>query len=150
MKPVLQALVLAEHVYQDISGKKIIAGTFTGVSFTTKPLEQIVTTPDGGTAKLIPRGVHGGSPYAYLSLTDVADNAELVLQFVNLSKNTRIFANKIAIRSPSRLATVEIVLPLPHLGIHEAGIYAFEVLCDGEILGSHRLVATELNQPPLE
>ena len=27
-KPIVQALVLADHVYQDTSGKMIIAGTF--------------------------------------------------------------------------------------------------------------------------
>jgi hypothetical protein len=150
VKPVLQALVLAEHVYQDISGKKIIAGTFTAVNFTTRPLEQIVKAQDGGMAKRVPGGMHGGSPYAYLSLTDVADNTELVLQFVNLNKNTRIFGSNIIVKSSDRLATIEIVLPLPYLGIREAGAYAFEVICEGEILGSYRISAKEFDRTPLE
>ena len=150
MTPILQALVLAEHVYTDTTGKRIICGTFNQIRFTIKPLVMDVPAPGGGTMKMVPGGMQGGSPYAYLSLTDVCDRTELTLQFMNLTRNERIFGNKIAINSPDRLATIELVLPLPHLGIHEAGTYAFEVICDGEILGSYRITASEFHLTPPE
>ena len=144
MKPVLQALVLAEHVYQDISGKKIIAGTFNGVRFSRKPLTREVEQPDGTKKRLVPGGLHGGSPFAYVSLTDVGENTSLLFQFVNLTKNEVLFGKQVTVDCKDRLATVEIVLPLPPLNIAEAGVYAFELVCEGEIVGSCRISATEL------
>ncbi len=150
MKPVLQALVLAEHVYQDVSGKKVIAGTFNRVRFTKKPLSQHVKTPEGGTGVIIPGGMQGGSPYAYLSLTDVCDQTELTLQFVNLTSNKTLLGKKVVVNVSDRLATVELVLPLPALPIDEPGTYAFEVVCEGDILGSYRIAATEFDPTPPE
>ena len=147
MKPVLQALVLAEHVYTDVSGKKIIAGTFTGVTFSRKSLIREVEQPDGTKQKFIPGGMHGGSPFAYISLTDVGENTILLFQFVNLTKNAVLFVNQLTVDCEDRLATVELGLPLPPLGIGEEGVYAFEVVCEGEILGSSRIIAKESKFP---
>jgi hypothetical protein len=147
VKPVLQALVLAEHVYTDLSGRKIVAGTFNGVSFSRKPLIREVQQPDGTKTHLMPGGMHGGSPYAYISLTDVGENTVLLFQFVNLTKNAVLFMNQLTVDCKDRLATVELVLPLPPLGISEEGVYAFEVVCEGEILGSSRIIAKELKLP---
>ena len=145
MKPVLQALVLAERVYEDKSGKKIIAGTFNLVRFTRRlsPVQEH-ELPDGTKETVVVGGIHGGSPYAYISLTDVCDNTEIHLQFVNLTKNQVLFGKKIVIPCNNRLGTVEIVAPLPPLPVNEPGTYAFEVVYDGEILGSHRILAEEL------
>lgn len=147
MKPVLQALVLAEHVYQDTSGKKIIAGTFNRVRFTRKPLLREVEQPDGTKRQIFPGGMHGGSPFAYVSLTDVSEKTVLLFQFVNLTKNVVLFGKQLTVDCKDRLATVELVLPLPPLGIAEEGVYAFEVVCEGEILGSSRIKCEELKLP---
>ena len=144
MKPVLQALVLAERVYQDVSGKKIIAGTFNRVRFIRKPPIREVERPNGTKETLIPGGLHGGSPYAYISLTDVGQNTVLLLQFVNLTKNVVLFGKQLTVDCKDRLATVELVLALPPLRITEEGVYAFEIVCEQEILGSCRIHATEL------
>ncbi|MCX5637768.1 MAG: hypothetical protein NTX52_08775 [Planctomycetota bacterium] len=143
MKPVLQALILAEHVYEDRSGKKIIAGTFDRVMFSRKSLGR-VEQPDGTHKTIIPGGMHGGSPFAYLRFTDVCDDTTLSLQFVNLTKNQVLFRNEATLTDVARLAVVELVFPLPPLPIAEAGVYAFEVVCEGEIVGSYRITAEEL------
>ncbi|MBN2292642.1 MAG: hypothetical protein JXM70_09465 [Pirellulales bacterium] len=145
VKPVLQALVLAEHVYEDKSGKKIIAGTFNRLKFTRKPIHQTVDLPDGTKVTRIPGGMHGGSPFAYMSLTDVGNQTKLLLQFVNLTKNEVLFGKTIVLDCNDRLATAELVFGLPLLPIEEAGTYAFEVVCEGEILGSCRIQAEELD-----
>ncbi len=150
MKPVLQALVLAEHVYEDKSGKKIIAGTFNSVHFSKKPSALDVNFPDGTKGNAMLGGVNAGSPYAYISMTDLCDGTELTLQFVNLGKNEVLFSTKITADGNARLGTTEIVAPLPSLPIAEEGTYAFEILCEDEILGSHRITAVELKSPGQE
>jgi len=144
VKPVLQALVLAEHVYQDVTGKKVIAGTFNHVRIVRTPVVKEAELPNGNKQVFVPGGIQCGSPYAYISLTDVCDGTKIQLQFVNLSKNAVIFGTEVAIESDNRLRTIEIVAPLPPLPIQEAGVYAFEVVCAGVILGSHRVTAEEL------
>lgn len=147
MKPVLQALVIAEHVYQDVTGKKIIAGTFNRINFSRKPLTRQIERPDGSQAVLLPGGMQSGSPYAYINLTDVGENTKLLFRFVNLTTNAMIFANEMTVHSKDRLQNVEMVLPLPTLPIQEEGAYAFEVVCEGEILGTYRIAAAELKPP---
>ena len=145
VKPVLQALVLAERIYTDKSDRHIICGTFNGIKIGRMPIEA-VEAPDGATRPQIPGGVEGGSPYAYISITDIVGRIELLLQFVNLTKNEVVFEHRLEVQCDERLGTVEIVAPLPSLTrfLRHYGsgkfIYAFEVVCEGEILGSHRLI----------
>ena len=146
MKPVLQALILAERVYEDRNtGKKVIAGTFNSVFYKRlADLVKEVELPSGEKVQRVPGGMHGGSPTAYISITDVHDGTELTLQFVNLTKNVVLMQTQLVVDCEDRLRTVEIVTPLPPLPISEDGTYALEVVCEGDILGSHRITAREL------
>jgi hypothetical protein len=56
-----------------------------------------------------------------------------------------LFGNAVTISNVDRLTNVELALPLPELPISEAGIYALEVLCEGAVLGSWRVVAEDLD-----
>lgn len=150
MKPVLQALVLAERVYQDVSGKKIIAGTFSGYKFSKSPPVAEVVRPDGTKQRVIAGGMSAGSPCAYVSLTDVCDGTTLQIQFLNLSKNIVLFGTETTISNDDRLRNVELTFPLPKLPIAEAGVYALQVVCEGEILGSWRIVAEDLDAKKAE
>lgn len=150
MKPVLQALVLAERVYEDkTTGKKIIAGTFNqlliqkGIS----PPEQRL--PDGSKRWLVPGGTDSGCPAAYISLTGVAEGTELSLQFVNVSKNEVLFQTGFRITSVNRLDTIEIVAPLPPMAmfVQETGTFSLDVVWNNEILGSHRILIKEIDSP---
>jgi len=141
VKPVLQALVLADRVYEDkLSGKKIIAGTFNRVLIGASPVKE-VQFPDGSKQQQLVGGVHSGSPYAYVSLTDLSQETKLTLQFVNLSKNSVLLSTSLGVNCPDRLTTVELVFPLPPLPISEPGVYSLELLYENEILGSHRVTA---------
>ncbi len=144
MKPVLQALVLADRVYQDVTGKKIIAGTFSGYKFSKRLPVAEIACPDGTRQKVIVGGVQTGSPYAYVSLTDVCDGTAIQVQFVNLSKNILLFSTEVSVPNVDRLSNIELILPLPTLPITEAGVYALQILWQGEILGSWRVVAEDL------
>jgi len=145
VKPVLQALVLADRVYRDaVSGKRVIAGTFTHFFFSKTPAYKEVEQPDGTKRRLLAGGLQVGSPWAYLSLTDVVDGTKLLLQFVNIGNQQQLFSTEITLSCKDRLVTVEVELPLPMLPIDAKGTYAFEVMCDGEPLGSYRIVADEV------
>ncbi len=145
MKPVLQALIVADRVYQDISGKKIIAGTFNTLAFRKSRAAEIPQA-DGTTKPGILGGTQAGSPSAYLSLTDVCDGTKILLQFVNLTKNVVLFGQEFTITNVERLSAIELVFPLPILPIEEVGVYAFELVCEGQILGSWRITGIDLDQ----
>jgi len=142
VKPVLQALVLAERVYGDrSSGKKVIAGTFNRIGITNTPIVQNREAADGKRVQTIAGGLQPGSPFVYISLTDVCDNTPLTLQFVSLTRNRVFFSTNITVSCQDRLATVEITAGLPELRVPEPGVYALELVCENEVIGSHRIVA---------
>jgi hypothetical protein len=138
---------VADHVYQDQqTGKKVICGTFNTFRFSRKPPVNEMQAPDGTKQTVIAGGGQSGSPYAYVNLTDVCDGTKLRLQFINLNKNLVLFGTEVTIGNTSRLATIELVFPLPRLPIQEAGAYALELLCDGDIIGSYRITAEDMDE----
>ena len=108
MKPVLQALILAERVYEDKTGKKIIAGTLSELHVGVVQMPQ-VQLPSGEKLNLIPGGTDIGCPSVYMSLTDVVDGTIITFQVVNVSKNQVLFHTGLKLDVKDRLATVEIV-----------------------------------------
>jgi len=156
MNPLLQALVIAERIYVDTSDRKIICGTFNQIVLKTTPTERTVNNPDGSKTKKLLAGHDPGCPWFYLSLTDVIPGTVLTLQMMNVSKNKEMFNLSVTIDEADRLSTVEIVLPLPPIMsfAKEPGTLSFDVLCNGEIIGSHRLLVkaapSDHQTPPTE
>lgn len=151
MKPVLQALVVADHIYQDQqTGKKIICGTFTTLRFSRKPPVAEVQKPDGTKQMVFAGGMHSGSPYAYVCLTDVCDGTRVQLRFVHLTQNIALFGTEAVLSGIDRLSTVEMIFPLPQLPIAEPGDYALELVCEDSLLGSWRITAEEITPPAVE
>jgi hypothetical protein len=137
VKPVLQALVLAERIWHTDDGRQIIAGTFNAVVIQPVPEPPTTSTSEPRIAK----GGIPGTPSAYISLTDVCDGTKLLLQFVSLTRNQVLFEKEIEVKCKDRLAVIEIVVPLPQLPMHGPGVYAFEIVCEGEVIGSSRIIA---------
>src|ERR1700730_12087286 len=139
--PVLQALVVADRVYEDKgTGKKIIAGTFSRLLF--KRPQQV---EPGKPLTVPPSAAQAGPPSAYTSLTDIHGAANLIVRYVRLDgqDGPPIFqTDTIAVRCEDRLATVELAIPLLPLPIVK-GVFALEVLCAGQLLGSHKIVVDE-------
>ena len=188
-KPVLQALVLADHVYQDrATGKFVIAGTFNRVFVfkrETRPNEPPRPSPEsesflppGAAAgaepslppessampqpplsheppqnagqpfnnlrKLTPREICTvGSPWAYISLTEIHGTIPLELRYVDLADNSVMLRVELPVKSNSPLDTVEVVVQLPVLPMPHPGTYALELLSNNEPLGAHRIAADE-------
>ena len=85
-----------------------------------------------------------GSPFAYISLTDIHGTAKLTIRYVRLDavEAKPVFqTDTITVKCEDRLATVELAIPLPPLPIIK-GVF-LGVLCEGEMLGSHKIVVDE-------
>jgi hypothetical protein len=187
-KPVLQALVLADHVYQDkITGKKIIAGTFNRVCFTRMkrpPMEQpgvesepgerpspspspspspfqstsettlpyssgppSMPSPPPGSRRMTAADVqNAGSPFAFISLTDVHGPAPLEMRYRDLSTEAILFGISFQVASEDPLDTIEAVVPVPPLPTPHAGAFALELLSEGELLGALRITAVDTSE----
>jgi hypothetical protein len=147
VKPILQALVVADRVYTDgATGKKIIAGTFNQIHKITVK-STIEERPDGSKVFKVPGGMQMGAPFAYLNLTEIHNKVDLLLRYVELTDNKVIFQTTITVSAPSPLVNAEVVAPLPTLPVEPAGPYALEVLWNDEHLGSHRIYVGELASP---
>ena len=142
MKPLLQALLLADRIYKDTTGKHIIAGTFNKMVFTKRGAEPKKVEIDGEEKQLVLGGGQAGSPYAYISLTELRGKIQCVLRYVNLEQDKALFQTHFAIESTDPLQTVELVLPMPRLPL-VPGVHALELLCDDEPIGSHRIIVEE-------
>jgi hypothetical protein len=143
--PVLQALLLADRIYQDSSGKHVIAGTFNRMVFVKGGAQLKTVEIDGEERQVIPGGVQVGSPYAYVSLTEVLGKVQCILRYVNLEQDRALFETHFSVENTDPLKTVELVLPMPMLP-HVAGVHALELLCNDEPIGSHRVIVEEVKE----
>lgn len=149
-KPVLQALLLADHVYQDKdTGKKIIAGTFNQLSISkVKPPPKDAPPAAQGPRPMSPAEIsRPGNPTAFISLTDVRGPTELELRYVDLADNGVLLGVKFEVRSDDPLKTVEVILPVPPLPTPHPGVYALELVYANEPLGALRVTALERPHP---
>lgn len=139
MKPTLQALVLADHVYQDVrTTKMVIAGTFNRIQI-RKPTETLVRRPDGTEQQVKTVGPDSGSPSLYISLTEVRGETPLELRLVSLDDYRVLAQIEVTVGSNDPVRTTELAIHPPRLPIPHVGVYALELLCDNEPLGAHRL-----------
>lgn len=148
--PVLQALLLADHVYQDrITSKIVICGVFNTVFFNPPqaPTEVVEVEGNEQVTTTIAKLLRAGSPYAYFSLTELQGEKEFELRYVDLSaetdsENSVLLSIALRLACPDPLRTIELIQPLPPLPMSrpEEGVYALELLCENTLLGSHRVL----------
>lgn len=149
MKPVLQAILLAEHIYQDKWTEKfVIAGTFDVISLGSG--EKVLETQKIGDGPLRAPGMSVGSPFVYINLTGLHRKEDFLLRYTDLTTDRVLFEVEISLGSGSvePLQTVQLALPLPSiLPAPHAGTYALELIWDNELLGSHRVIVREGTDP---
>jgi len=146
LKPTLQALLLADHVYQDKdTGKKIIAGTFNVLHVSPrKPTSGDAPQPAEGQRQMSVKEVRKvGSPTAFISLTEIREPTELELRYIDLSNNVVLIGAKLQVICRDPLSTVEAIVSLPPLPAPHPGVYALELLWNDELMGSLRITAVD-------
>lgn len=148
MKPVLQALLVADRVYQDKqTGKMIICGVFNRMLVVPRSdLRKSITSPEGLKQTLITGGMQSGSPTAYLSVTEVNGELPFKLQYVSRATDEVFFELDFKLKCNDPLQTIELLFPLPPLPPIE-GVHALELLCDGDPLGYHRITVSQKLEP---
>jgi hypothetical protein len=62
------------------------------------------------------------------------------LRYVDLNENAELFSTHFGVECRDPLETIQISLPLPPLPVPHEGVFALELLCDGELLGTHRVL----------
>ena len=145
MKPVLQALLLAEHVYEDKrTGSKIICGTLNRLMRSSKPHIESSTDSDGKEVKNA-RGGGVGCVHVYIGLTDVVDGTKISLQLVDTQDNEVLMCQNIVFEKANRLDLAEVVAVLPPVSLFAAGRnnLSMDVVWNDEILGAHRLTVVD-------
>ncbi len=146
MKPVLQSLLLADHVYSDqATGKKIIAGVFNRVQ-RMKPQPP----PAEGEAPKpppIPAGGLASTPFVYLALTELRGKSDFALELTDLAKNQSLFRVGFGIECHDPLQTVEVHFPIPPLHMPHSGVYSLGLLWENELLGALRIIAADVEPP---
>jgi len=127
--PVLQALVLADHIYTDESGKRVICGTFNRLFAQQFP------------------GFLNQASWVFILLGEVMGEIELQLRFVHLKDNRTLMESaRMKIRTEDPLTPADIAIQVPPLPLPEAGVYGFECYADDMLIGTVRLHATLLAQ----
>lgn len=158
--PVLQALLVADHIYQDQStGKFVICGIFGTIYFMPHDRDAAGSGNSAGAGDQAPAGspgtqipgpaqpqmslnrlIHAGSPHAYVSLTEIHGQRSFEMRYVDLNLNNVVFGFEFKVECRNPLETVQLSLPLPLLPVVEEGVFALELLCEGELIGSHRIL----------
>jgi hypothetical protein len=125
LKPVLQAILLADAVYTDVeTGKRVIAGVFDNIAVKQFPTE------------------HQRQTWVYLSFTDIRGKVAFSLRYVDLLTNEVLMdngPNEIECGDP--LATLDGWVPLPFIPLPHPGVYALEVHSCDELIGALRITA---------
>lgn len=144
--PILQSILVADRIYEDRqTGKKIIAGVFGRIFRLPKSITEqtVIDEVTGEENKVVIGGSNAGSPFAYISLTEIRESAEFTLRYVRLRDDAVLFKTKFKVECNSPVDTIEIVVPLPVLPTDTTGVFALEILHDNATLGLFRITVQD-------
>lgn len=122
-------MVLADHIYTDVSGKRVICGTISRLHVAEIPC------------------LFGHVTYAFILLADIEGKFKLNLRFVHLKDNAVLLESQpLEFVSQDRLTPMDIVMQVPPFPIIEAGYYSLECWVEDHLVGSVRLQASLVRQ----
>jgi hypothetical protein len=127
IRPTLQSMILADHIYVDATtGKKIICGTFNHLTVDSFPSQSMI------------------SKFALVALTDVHGSVSIVLKYIDLSTGeTLVEMQGLEMEADDPLETVEVVVEITSLPMPHAGYYALEAHWNSDVLGILRISVEE-------
>ena len=91
-----------------------------------------------------------GSPSVYINLTNIHGQAHFELRYADLKDESVLFKAEFMVDCKNPLQPVELGLPLPMLPRPHDGVYALELIWDGELLGSQRVIVEKMPESPAE
>lgn len=83
-----------------------------------------------------------------VTLTEITAHTPLELRLANDSDNEVIFSTRGVVEAPNPLAMVDLVFGLRGVELPQAGPYAFEVLCNSELLSRRRFAVMVARPAP--
>lgn len=138
-KPIVQAMLIADHVYQDVATKKyVIAGIFNQINFQRKESLEQEHGPN-----IVPGGVNAGSPFLYLSMVELNGIYEFVLRYSSLKTDQSLFQTEFRVECKQPLAVIELAFGLPPLPAFAEDTFALELLWKDESIASVRVIVRE-------
>lgn len=142
VSPRIQAMILAEKVYQDVLTKQyVIAGTFNSMKLRkAQPPKESATGQRTVSVNDVRRA---GNPWLFLSITELQAEVQFTIRIVYLVDNSVLCEANFRLSSEDRLATKELAVPLPSFSFRGAGHYAVEVFAADEMIGTYRVIATQ-------
>ncbi|MCA9081798.1 MAG: hypothetical protein KDA58_14645 [Planctomycetaceae bacterium] len=144
IKPLVQAVLVADHVYQDTqTGKFVVCGILGRVHCDRSTVNDATESGSGSVqgrrAVIIPKGgLKWGSPFLYWSVTEVHRTQLFTIRYVQLATDRVMFELPVNLSANDPMQVVQSVIPLPELPMI-GGHYALEVIWNNEILGAHRI-----------
>lgn len=128
MNPIVLSMIICDHYYRDSnSGKSIISGTFNSINSVNYPSKH-------------------GNCAVYISMSDVAIDGELQLEFKKVDGSFSMKLPKWGIKAPGdRQAILEIGGNINGLPLPEEGFYEFVLSFNGIEISSRRLKANRVS-----
>lgn len=140
-KPILKALVVADHVYKDVTtGKVIVCGIFHNIHLRSTPIQ----ANEPISLEKVQAGFNLGSAFAYVSVTDADGDHSFNIRYANLATDEVHFDMQLSTSCKDPLETIDLIIPLPVLP-QQKGVYALELLWrSNDPMGSFRITVGEL------
>ncbi|HYG74841.1 MAG TPA: hypothetical protein VEK08_07555 [Planctomycetota bacterium] len=131
VKPILLALVLCDTIIREAQTNKLsLIGTFNGIFASAFPC----THP---------------SLSVYIAITEGRGRVPCKLRMTSLDNNQVIFELPGQIEFGGPTSVGELVFQLQQVQFAAPGVYAIEFWADGELLGSRKVSAQKVAQPPV-
>jgi hypothetical protein len=122
MTPRLQALLVADAVYQDReTGKHVIAGTFARLFVPTLPGE-------------LGRGIA-----AYCALVGISRSTQVTMQFETVGGDVLIRSSPLTLTCTNPDLLVEFAIPIPALPLPHPGTFQLVLLLDAKRFATHAI-----------
>jgi hypothetical protein len=126
IKPILQALLLADNIYTHVeTGKRVIAGVFDSITLQEVPGHSLQASS------------------LYIALKGIRGRLDVMVRYVDLESNEVLREHgPIRLEWDDPLTIVDFVVPVSSLPVPHEGVYLLEVLANDELIGMLRIIAT--------
>ena len=134
-KPVLQAFIIADDVYQGVNHRKFcISGTFNMI-----------------TSQKFPAIFHKPTK-AYINLADVLSDTFITLRYIdNENQNVLFEVKDLPLKKSQQNRNVEVIVEMPPFPMPHAGLYLLELWVGDSLVSIARVVVEQqASIPPID